>query len=534
MLLRREVLSRAQLLGGIVATGVLVACGRSGSAPSGPPTFTPSCGAVPPSPPGDPYGLNALFSDPAFAGLDTAGLIEAFDTSPYIDANRQGYLAKTGQQIQHDSVITQIPTEGIVIQTSGTYTFARNVAWTPNTTASAAITIQCSNVTLDLAGFALAASIADKSLQISGILVSGSVDGITITNGTVSGITEYGVSASGVCGLNISRITAVGVCINNLNIRYLTPAGIQVSNSNDVTISDCSVTALNVTSDSSAGIQLVKTNNATVSDCIVAGMVNNDGAVQGFGYFGCTNVATNRCTAQSLQSHFNGNILTSGHTVLGFCPIFSSYLSYDDCTASGLTGCCDDCHGMSVFLDGFVSVTNFQATNVVDGVAATNQGAKATGLEVYGVGVTITNCSVSGIKAINPEDLQAAGFSAWGLSITFQGCSASNVSVEDDLGKGSLGVGYGWAPDPRVYFRYIGANAVLYADCTADHCDAGFDTWNHVLSTWTNPVYTNCTTGILVQPGAVRTLTADACSEAVPSISYPATNFASGNTYPGS
>ena len=531
---RREVLSRAQLLGGVVATGVLVACGGSSSTPSGSPTFAPSCSVVPPTPPADRFGLNEMFSDPVFAGLDTGTLLDAFDTSPHIEANQQGYLAQTGQQSQHASVITQIPSQGIVIQTPGTYTFGGNIAWSPNNATSSAITIQCSNVTLDLAGYTLNISVADKSRQITGILVSGSVDEIAIINGIVAGATEYGVVAKNVCGLHISRITVTGICMQNLTVRFLTPAGIQVMDSNGVTISNCSVTGLNVTTDSSAGFQLVKTNAATVTDCIVVGMVNNDGAVQGFGYLGCTNVATNRCTAESLQSHFNGNILTTGHTVLGFCPIFCLSLSYDNCTASGLTGCCDDCHGMSVFIDGFVSVNGFQAINVVDGVAPTNTGAKATGLEVYGVGVTITGCTVNGIKAINPQDLQAAGFSAWGLSIAFNGCSASNVTVQDDLGHGSLGVGYGWAPDPRIYFRYIGAYNVTYTDCQADHCDAGFDTWNHVNSTWTNPVYTNCTTGILVQHGATRILTADACAEAVPSISYMATNFESGNTYPGS
>jgi hypothetical protein len=259
--------------------------------------------------------------------------------------------------------------------------------------------------------------------------------------------------------------------------------------------------------------------------------VNNDGAVQGFSYIKCINVTTSGCVAQSLQSHFNGNVLTSGHTVLGFCPILSWNLSYANCSASGLTGCCDDCHGMSVFLDGQVTVSGFQANNIVDGVSPSNSGAKATGLEVYGVGVTVTDCTVSNIKAINPQDKQATGFSAWGLAIQFERCEAGNVTVQDDFGTGSQGIGFGWAPDPRTYFNF-GAYAVTYTDCTANQCQVGFDTWYHVNSTWVRPVETNCAIDFLVQPGATRTLSGDPCSECSPPITVTLTNIASGNTYP--
>ena len=525
-------LSRSQLIGGAIATGTLAACGGVNTkfVSSGSATFA-SCGTVSANPAGDRFGLNEIFADGIFNNLDKQALLATFDRSPNIDALHQGYLAQVGQQPQSDNFILQIPSKGIVIQSPGTYTFGRDIMWSPNDVTCSAITIQCSNVTLNLAGFALTASVSDKSQQITGILVSGPAENITITNGTVAGVSEYGILARNVCGLNISRITVTGLCMQNLAIRYLTPSGIQVSWSYDVAISGCTVTQLGVTTDSSAGIQLIGTSQATVSGCGTSALVNNDGAVQGFSYIGCTNVTTTGCTAESLQSHFNGNVLTSGHTVLGFCPIFCQNLSYVDCSASGLTGCCDDCHGMSVFLDAHVTVSRFQANQVVDGVSPSNSGAKATGLEVYGVGVTVMDSVVNNIKAINPQDKQAAGFSAWGLSIQFERCQAGNVTVKDDTG-GSHGTGFGWAPDPRVLFRSIGAYAVTYTDCTADHCDVGFDTWNHVNSSWIRPIYTNCTTGILVEPGGARTVSGNPCSECSPPISVTLTNIESGNIYP--
>lgn len=524
-------LSRAQLISGAMATGALAACG-GGNTATPTPASTATCGIVPASQSQDRFGLSKILSDKVFDGIDKKALSANFDPSTQIDASTQGYFAQSGQQPQTGNVIQQIPSQGIVIQSPGTYTFGGNILWRPNGVTCSAITIQSSNVTLDLAGFTLTASVSDTSQMNAGIVVVGGNSNITIQNGTVAGVSEYGILAAHACGLNISAITVTGLCMQNLNIRLLTPAGIYVTGSTDVAISNCSVTQSNVTTDSSAGIQLIGTSNATVTGCHVSGLVNNDGAVQAFSLIRCTAVTTTACEADTLQSHFNGNILTTGHTVLGFCPIFCYHISYVNCSATGLTGCCDDCHGMSVFLDSDVTVTGFQANNVLDGVAQSNTGAKATGLEVYGEKVTLTNCVVNGIKAINPQDKQAAGFSAWGTQIQFQGCQANNVTVQDDVGGGSFGTGFGWAPDPRPEFAYIGAYFVTYTDCTANQCDVGFDTWYHVFSTWTRPVTTNCTTPILVQPGGTRTVSADACSECTVPITVKLTNFAFGNTYP--
>jgi hypothetical protein len=524
------------LLGGMMATGALAACsGGVNTTAVAPASATTAATCVVTST--NPVGVNDIFSDPVFQSLDKAALVAIFDPTPQIEALYQGYFGQTGQQLQIGNVIRQIPSAGIVIRSPGTYTFGSDILWSPNNVQCSAITIACSNVTLDLSGFTLTASVSDKSQQITGILVLGpaanpNLTNITITNGTVANVPEYGILATAVCGLNISGITVTGVCMQNLAVRFLTPAGIQVSGSIDVAISNCNVTQMNVTTDSSAGIFLVSTIQATVTGCRTSGLVNNDGAVQGFSYIKCISVTTTNCVAQSLQSHFNGNVLTTGHTVLGFCPIFCWNLSYADCSASGLTGCCDDCHGMSVFLDGQVTVSGFQASNIVDGVSPSNSGAKATGLEVYGVGVTVTDSTASNIKAINPQDKQATGFSAWGLALQFERCQASNVTVQDDLGAGAQGIGFGWAPDPRNLFCYIGAVDVTYTDCIANGCQVGFDTWYHVDSTWVRPVETNCVTNFLVQPGGTRTLSGDPCSECSPPITTTLTNIASGNTYP--
>lgn len=532
-------LSRAQLIGGMLASGALVACGGS-TTPSSPATVAPEpqCATASPNAVGVKrrVSVHDIFSGPVFDDLDKDGIAKAFDSCPQLEALYQGYFTQAGRRPQVGNVITNIPNGGLVIQTPGTYTFGSDVVWNPIDAQCSAIMIQCSDVTLDLAGFTLSASGADKTQQITGIFVGSALGSaltnITIKNGTVANVPEHGILATSVVGLNISGITVTGVCMQNLCTRLLTPAGIKVSQSATVAISNCSVTQLNVTTDSAAGIMLLNSTLATVSNCSVSSLVNNDGAVQGFSLISCTYVTTTGCAASSLQTHFNGNVKTSGHTVLGFCPILCMNLSYVDCSASGMTGCCDDCHGMSVFLDGLVTVSGFKADHVTDGVTPENSGAKATGLEVYGTGVTVTDSAVSYIKAINPQDKQSTGFSAWGSSIQFERCAASYVTVQDDFGSGSHAEGFGWAPDPRPFFRNIGAVDVTYTDCTADHCEVAFDTWNHQNSTWVRPVYTNCQTGFLAEPAGTRTISCNPCSECNPAFTVTMTNLASGNTYP--
>lgn len=535
---RTDSLSRAQLIGGMIATGALAACGGGAYTTAAPSRGSATLGNNARGISTNLVDVNKIFSDPFFKNLDKEALVRTFDPSPHIEALNRGYATQAGQQLQTGKVIRQIPGAGIVIRKPGTYRFGNDILWRPNDVQSSAITIQCSDVTLDLAGFSLRASVSDKSQQIAGILVQGpsnkpTIANITIINGTVAHVSEYGILATSVVGLNISGITVTGLCMQNLAIRNLTPAGIAVNSSIGVAISACSVTRSEVTTDSSAGIFLQNTIQGTVTGCRTIGLVNHDGAVQGFGYIKCSDVTTAQCVAESLQSHFNGNVLTTGHTVLGFCPILCWNLTYVDCSASRLTGCCDDCHGMSVFLDGQITVSGFRAHDIVDGVSPSHSGAKATGLEVYGTDVTVVDCTVSYITAINPQDKQATGFSAWGLNIQFEGCKASHVMVRGTAVPGSHAEGFGWAPDPRTEFCYTGALDVAYTDCVADHCQVGFDTWYHVDSKWIRPRFRNCDIGILIEPGANRTLSCNACSECQPPIAVTLTNFESGNTVNG-
>jgi hypothetical protein len=286
-------------------------------------------------------------------------------------------------------------------------------------------------------------------------------------------------------------------------------------------------------------MQMFLCDTVNLTKCKVNHLVNYDGSGQGYSCLFSNKVTLTNCSVEHIQTHFGGNIQTGGHTAIGYIPLFSNQLTYTNCTASKITGCSDDAHGMSIFLNWDATVDNFTATEITDGVTQANKGAKATGLEVYGSGVTVSNSTVQNIKAINPQDKQSTGFSAWGETIKFENCTAEEVVVCNAQGNSDLalgnGTGFGWAPDPREIFCNVTAQDVQYLDCTATKCDVGFDTWNHVNSTWTKPTCHQCNVNILVQttpPDNTRTLIGTPESECNPPIVVTLTNQASGNTYP--
>lgn len=480
--------------------------------------------------------IDKIFSYEVFNKLDKDALVAKYDVSGAIYDINSAFRSQQGQSPQAGNAISGIPPQGIVIDQPGTYTFAKDLKWNPGLLPCAAITILADNVVLDMGGYNLTATVQDNSQFIAGIFIVGA-SSVTIKNGTLVNMCYYGVCAESVSDFIVENITVSGLEFDNLDARNLCPTGIHINNANNVTLTGCTVQYMYMVADSSAGIQILNTSGGTVSGCRVSNMVNYDGSVQGYSYIGSSGITTSNCSADNFQSHFRINIQTLGHTVLGFVPIFCMELKYEDCSATNMTGCCDDCHGMSVFLDALVEVNNFTAKNVIDGVAASHSGAKATGLEVYGAAVSVSNCSVANIKAINPQDKQSTGFSAWGAFIAFTDCHAANVVVCDENGNWhhdlGYGTGFGWAPDPRKPFRDVGACFVKYGGCTAAACHVGFDTWYHVDSTWTNVSHPNCGIGILVEPGASRTLSGNPGSECNPPITAVITNIASGNTCSG-
>lgn len=412
-----------------------------------------------------------------------------------------------------DNIIDEIPTSGILINTPGTYTFRKNLTWHPEADGSA-ITILANDVILDMQGHSLKSAVTNfKTIGISA-LASGNLQ---ILDGKIKNMGLAGIQCTFCANVSIKKIEVDGLNAEDI-VNFVVPTGILASESYNVYIDRCTVKNIDVKTAACAGIQLTATLVSKVINCKIENLLNRDGACSGIGHILCDNVLIQGCQLNNITTTFINNLNTEGHTAIGIIPTLSKNIIINKCAVSNVTGCCDDAHGMSVFLCENAVVTKNKVSNVIDGAGPDRKGAKATGIEIYADDVAVSDCFVKDIFAINPEDKQATGFSCGSSNrVSFLRCKAKNVQVYNAAGKhdASLGygTGFGWAPDPRPNLLKPAVN-VLYQDCFAKYCQVGFDSWFHIDSVW-NKV-TSIDNGIAVLnlgDDGQRTLSCGPCSE---------------------
>lgn len=416
-------------------------------------------------------------------------------------------------QIQASTnIIATLPPNGIVISTPGTYVLGNDIYWNPSGDGQA-ILILSNNVILDLQNHKLESALTPYNTV--GVVAS-SISNLIIKNGTISNMALGGIQCDNCTNILIKHLKVDGLNLEN-TANYTVPVGILVTSSENVHIHKCLVKNINVRTGSTAAIQLTKTIDSKISHCFISNLLNRDGACTGIGHLLCDIAEVKSCTLDNIRSQFINNLNTEGHTAIGLIPVLSTNLLIKNCKISNITGSCDDAHGMSLFECLGAVVKKCTIENVVDGIGAAQTGAKATGIEIYSSGVKVIKCCVKNISAINPQDKQAAGFScAQCLGVEFLRCCVENVNVYDENGGQSAsigyGIGFGWAPDPRVEF-ILPAVGILYKNCIAKGCQVGFDSWFHIDSVWTN-IYSICNEiPILNLNQPPRTVSCNPCSE---------------------
>lgn len=410
------------------------------------------------------------------------------------------------------TVIAEIPPEGIVINAPGTYVFENNLIWNPSSD-SVAILIEANDVLLDMQGFTL--SSASSLFNTIGVLAVESAN-LRISNGTLQNMGLSGIKCELCSNVIIQEVVVDGLYLNETAI-YTVPTGILATACAHVLIEACTVQNVDVQTGSTAAIQLTETLFSKVTNCRIYNLLNRDGACTGIGHLLCDDALVQACTLDTLRSTFINNLNTEGHTAIGLVPVLSTNLKFENCSISNVVGCCDDAHGVSIFLCDKAVVHQCRVSNVLDGAGPAQRGAKATGIEVYGNYVEVSDCFVNNISAINPEDKQATGFScAQCTGVKFIRCKAENVNVFDAQGnQGSglgYGIGFGWAPDPRPEFIFPAVD-VLYCDCIAKECQVGFDSFFHINSVWDHVVSIDNEIPLLNVDHSQRTLACDPCSE---------------------
>lgn len=431
-------------------------------------------------------------------GTNAFGQENHNSSSPIINSNYQ--------------IIENIPPNGVVINIPGTYVFTNDITWAP-TSAAVAITIQANNVILDMQGFTLQS--IPTPFKTVGILTQAGTD-LQIINGTIRNMGLFSIECNQCINVSIKEVVIDGLNVND-TVNFTEAAGILANACINVSIDKCTIKNINVQVASISGIKFNSTIGASVSNCRIKNLLNRDGVCAGVSHLLCEDILVKSCKIDNIQTEFINNINTSGHTAIGILPFLSSNIEIAKCDISNITGCCDDAHGLSLFVCSNAIVKKCNVRNVLDGAGPAQTGAKATGIEVYASDVTVSDCFVKDIVAINPQDLQAAGYSvALANNVKFINCEARKVKVVDAQGNQNptlgFGVGFGWAPDPRHEFLFPARN-ILYLDCIAAHCQVGFDTWDHIDSVWAYIVSKCNDIPILVQENGQRTISCNECSE---------------------
>lgn len=410
-------------------------------------------------------------------------------------------------------VIDEIPPSGIFIDKPGTYYFKKNLTWHPQADGSA-ITIQANDVVLDLHGFTLKSSTTHfKTIGISAILS----ENLKIVGGEIKNMGLAGIQCTLCANVSIKGIEVDGLNVEDI-VNFVVPGGILIGESFNVTVDNCTVKNIDVKTASCSGIQFTATLTSKVTNCKIKNLHNRDGACSGIGHILSDDILIQSCDLEKIKTSFIDNLFTQGHTAIGIIPTLSANIIINDCSVSNVTGCCDDAHGMSVFLCENAIVKKSKVSNVLDGVGDAKKGAKATGIEIYADNVLVKDCFVRNIYAINPEDKQSTGFSCGASNgVKFIRCKAKNIQVINEKGKQDpslgFGTGFGWAPDPRPSLLKPAVN-VLYKKCVAKYCQVGFDSWFHINSVWDKITSIKNDIAILnLDDDAQRTLSCGPCSE---------------------
>lgn len=411
------------------------------------------------------------------------------------------------------------------ISAPGTYVLDRDICAAGNA-AQAAIIIASDNVVLDLGGHTVQSS--KTSPMGFGIFINSGHQNVSISNGKIKRFLLFGIYCDALnTGVTLNRLCVKNIS-NELTGGMITTAGIFFVASSKIVVKKCQVISTTSATGNTAGILFVLCDQVSVTHTTSRKNVNFGGPVSGMQCLICTNTFFGKCLVEDCSTK-PGVIAFPSHTVGGFYAVLCSQLKIHNCTARRLTSACDDCHGFPIFLcPTTVELVDCLAEDIKDGFNdVTHTGAKATGFEIDGTNnAVIRRCTARRVVTHNPEDKQGAGFTS-GLctNVQFIECvSTDHKSVGKSKG---VGVGFGWAPDPRPAFIGL-ANGTKWIKCVSKRNDVGFDLFNH-----TNGLMEKCTSSdnrkYGLANGFTRTVSCHPCTECNPALTTTIPNDGQNN-----
>ena len=248
------------------------------------------------------------------------------------------------------TLIIAIPPEGLTIKEPGTYYFADDIQWEGREGVYAAITIEASDVVLDMRGHSLS---APRDVPLSGTIgiSANAVDKLSLRNGTIKNFQLTGVAL-----LASTRATLSDIVIRDIGngVPGYTPTGLSATLCQDLTLDNVSVSNVNGSFSESkssghivSGISFISCADVNIGGRI-SGINGYSSVVSGvFGIF---------CDGITLKNLEIDDINGSGVNVSGASFGVSENLRFEKCGVSNLhndAGVCsgiatDDCQHITV------------------------------------------------------------------------------------------------------------------------------------------------------------------------------------------
>jgi|GEM_PF-5147957 len=401
---------------------------------------------------------------------------------------------------------------GFVIQAPGCYMLKGNIIFDPSVSQStSAITIQSSNVTLNLGGHKLSQLMPQSGGPISGVTAN-SISSISIMNGSIGDFTGAAIGIQNSNNIVVANLTILNTGLPMAN------GGLQINDSANILVSQ-----VNAISNFGSGMYLHGVTNATVSNSHFDNNLPGNVAPQffttgqvGAGAYIDSSPSTETDTVLVRDSTFNGNSGDSdgGGMEIGIYSLLpvknvtvvrSTFLNNFN---NGIQGLFNDASGLVLLF-----VTNFLIQDVVAS-GQRHPGPPGPLLAVAGAtGFSINACNNGLIVNGSADNNVGAGYSSLGMRL--RGCN--NVLVKNSHASGNINTSFGQAfgfstdNDNYIAFPPVGTSVVFDA-CVAQNNNStsglagGFKITNVANSTLQYSVSQNNPIGIYVSDANAPTL----------------------------
>lgn len=291
----------------------------------------------------------------------------------------------------------------IVISDAGAYCLVQSVMLLSGASAVPVISIQASNVTLDLNSFQVYSEVTDV-----GIEVTSGVSSVVIKNGTVC---SNGTGTTGISVTNASDVVIEDVVVRNWSTSFY---GVLLSGANNVVLD--AVSAHN----SGTGIGCLNSEEIVIQNS----MCDTNAAA------GCTISGSNNSIVSNLSCRANGatglSVTTSSDTI-----------TIENCLSNNNTG------------SGYVisNATNIYLADVMSMVNIGTGIAIDNSTNIDCVGCVSSACTADGFSLDTVDDAcinncAALQNSVYGFNIGFTGGVCSNIAVNDSVATSNTGDGF--------------------------------------------------------------------------------------------